>query len=71
MWSLDALEAVVGETIDLAQLRLADPEALARSGGAGLVPGTGHYLPAIYLASGPADSAVTTDLTAVTAPAPA
>jgi hypothetical protein len=62
VWSLDALEAVVLETLDLAELRLADPDSLARSGFAAAMPGAGHYLPAIYLASSPADATVTTDL---------
>jgi hypothetical protein len=70
VWSLDALEAVVLETLDLAEMRLADPDALARAGFAAALPGAGHYLPAIYLASSPADETVTTDLGRVAAPAP-
>jgi hypothetical protein len=70
VWSLDALEAVVLETLDLAEVRLADPDALARAGYASAMPGAGHYLPAIYLASSPSDLTVTTDLGRVTAPAP-
>jgi hypothetical protein len=71
VWSLDALEAVVLETLDLAEVRLADPDALARAGYATALPGAGHYLPAIYLASSPSDETVTTDLARVAAPAPA
>jgi hypothetical protein len=71
VWKLETLEAVVSETLDLAELRLADPDALARAGSAAAMPGAGHYLPAIYLASSPADETVTTDLGRVTAPAPA
>jgi hypothetical protein len=62
VWSLDALEAVVLETLDLAEVRLADPDALARAGFTTALPGAGHYLPAIYLASSPSDETVTTDL---------
>jgi hypothetical protein len=69
VWSLDALEAVVLETLDLADVRLADPDALARAGFASAMPGAGHYLPAVYLASSPSDLTVTTDLGRVTAPA--
>ena len=79
VWSLDALEAVVLETLDLARLRLVDLEALARPVLAPLLaPGTvapiiprlGHYLPAAYLAAAPADETVTTDLGRVTAAPP-
>jgi seryl-tRNA synthetase len=68
VWTLDALEAVLLETLDLAELRLADEEALARAGSTAGIPGVGHYLPAIYLASSPADRTVTTDLARVAAP---
>jgi hypothetical protein len=71
VWNLDSLEAVVLETLELVELRLADPEALARASGTSAMPGTGHYLPAIYLASGPAEETVSTDLERVTAPVPA
>ena len=64
LWSLSALEAVVLETLDLARLRLVDPEALARPGLAGAAPRLGHYLPATYVARAPADT-VTTDLGSV------
>jgi hypothetical protein len=40
-WSIDALEAVVYETLDLAQIRAVDTAALQ---------GGGHYLPGIFLA---------------------
>jgi hypothetical protein len=66
VWDLDTLEAVLLETLDLADIRLADPAALA--GAAASVPGVGHYLPAVYLASAPADETITTDLGRVTAP---
>jgi hypothetical protein len=58
------------ETLNLADVRLADPEALARAGATQTMPGTGHYLPAIYLASGPAEETITTDLERVVARAP-
>jgi hypothetical protein len=78
VWSLDALEATVLGTLDLARLRLVDLEALGRaddgtaidpSTGAALVlPRPGHFLPATYLAAAPSDRTVTTDLGRVTAP---
>jgi hypothetical protein len=78
VWSLDALEAAVLETIDLARLRLVDLDALGRadassslSGAAGaslVIPRPGHFLPAAYLAAAPADRTVTTDLARVAAP---
>jgi hypothetical protein len=70
VWNLDTLEAVVLETLDLADVRLADPAALGRAGSTATVPGAGHYLPALYLASSPADGTVTTDLGRVAAPSP-
>jgi hypothetical protein len=70
VWNLDTLEAVLLETLDLADVRLADPAALARAGSTATVPGAGHYLPALYLASSPADETVTTDLERVAAPSP-
>jgi hypothetical protein len=68
VWNLETLESVVLETLDLADVRLADPATLARAGSTAAVPGAGHYLPAIYLASSPADETVTTDLGRVAAP---
>jgi hypothetical protein len=80
VWSLDALESTVLETLDLARLRLVDPEALGRTdvpavagsppaGATSLVlPRPGHFLPATYLASEPGDRTVTTDLSRVAAP---
>jgi hypothetical protein len=80
VWSLAALEAVVLETLDLARLRLVDLEALGRTSAAlaapapgaaaVVIPQTGHYLPATYLAAAPADATVTTDLARVTAAPP-
>jgi hypothetical protein len=62
VWSFSALEATVLETLELAQLRLVDAEALAAMPTS--APRLGHYLPATYVASGPSDT-VTSDLTAV------
>jgi hypothetical protein len=69
LWSLDALEAAVLETFDLARLRLVDAEALAQPSP---IPGPriGHFLPAVYLATAPADDTVTTDLSRVAAADP-
>ena len=59
------------ETLDLAQMRLVDPDALSRPTLTPVAtPRLGHYLPAIYLATAPADATVTSDLAGVTAPAP-
>ncbi|HEY6892110.1 MAG TPA: hypothetical protein VI300_30180, partial [Solirubrobacter sp.] len=69
VWSLANLEATVLETLDLAQLRLVDGEALAAPSNTPAVPRLGQYLPAIYLASAPAADTVTTDLGSVMAPA--
>jgi hypothetical protein len=66
-WSLDVLEAVVVETLDLARLRLVDPDALARTALAAELPRPGHYLPAAYVAAAPAEGTVTTDLARVVA----
>jgi hypothetical protein len=82
VWSLDALEATVLETLELARLRLVDLEALGAPAlttappplplpGAirpRVVPRLGQYLPAVYLAAAPDDVTVTTDLGRVTAP---
>jgi hypothetical protein len=73
VWSLDALEATVLETLDLARIRLVDLDALSRAQGVGPdlsrpLPQPGHYLPATYLAAAPDDLTVTTDLGRVTAP---
>jgi hypothetical protein len=76
VWSLQALEATVLETLDLARIRLVDGEALgqppADPGAAAIAdaPRLGHYLPAVYLATAPAEQTVTSDLTRVTAPVP-
>ena len=71
LWSLAALEAVVLETLDLARLRLVDPDALARPALAAAVPRLGHYLPAAYVARAPAAETVTSDLgRVVAAPVP-
>lgn len=70
IWDLDTLEAVLLETFDLARLRLVDLDLLGRDLGAGErapPPQVGHYLPATYLASAPADQTVTTDLGRVVA----
>jgi hypothetical protein len=69
VWSLANLEATVLETLDLAQLRLVDREALAAPVLASAAPRLGQYLPAIYLAAAPAADTVTTDLGSVMAPA--
>jgi len=76
VWSLDALEATVLETLELARLRLVDLDALSADGastmgtGAGslVIPRPGHFLPATYLAAAPSDRTVTTDLGRVAAP---
>ena len=78
VWSLDALEATVLETLDLARLRLVDLDALGRADGTTAVDGTtgaslvlprpGHFLPATYLAASPSAGTVTTDLGRVTTP---
>ena len=84
LWTLDALEATVLETLDLARIRLVDLEALGRprltgplplpppdaSAARRPAPLLGHWLPAILLASAPADETVTTDLGRVAAPVP-
>jgi hypothetical protein len=83
VWSLDALEATVLETLDVARLRLVDLEALgapvlmtappplpvsSAAARVPVVPRLGQYLPAVYLAAAPEDVTVTTDLGRVTAP---
>ncbi|HLO02257.1 MAG TPA: hypothetical protein VK191_04010, partial [Symbiobacteriaceae bacterium] len=52
-WSLDLLEQILRETLDLAKLRAVDPAALGQAG---------HFLPAIYLAHNTANATVSTDL---------
>ena len=76
VWSLDTLEAIVLETLDLSRLRLVDLDALGSGDAASLttgatslvIPRPGHFLPATYLAAAPSDRTVTTDLGRVTAP---
>lgn len=73
VWSLQNLEACVLETLDLARLRLVDGEALMAptlTSTPAAVPRLGHYLPAIYVASAPAEDTVTTDLGRVSVPVP-
>jgi hypothetical protein len=71
VWSLDALEAAVLETLDLARMRLVDLAGLGQPSetapppsafAAGAAARLGHYLPAVYLADAPAEQTVTTDL---------
>jgi hypothetical protein len=50
-WSLDVLEATVLETLELARLRLVDPDRIH-----------GQYLPAIYLADSMEPDQIATDL---------
>jgi hypothetical protein len=68
-WTLDTLEAVVLETLDLAKLRLVDGEALGRPT-PGAAARLGQYLPAVHLATSPAADTVTTDVARLTAPVP-
>jgi hypothetical protein len=52
-WDLDALEAVLLETLDLSKLRMVDADAMVE---------LDQYLPAIYVATNAANEAVSTDL---------
>lgn len=52
-WTLADLEATVMQTLDLAQARMVDPDALQ---------GAGHLLPAIHLAANLRGSTIATDL---------
>ncbi len=52
-WTLDALEAVLLETLELSQLRMVDATAMVE---------LDHYLPATYVAANAANEAVSTDL---------
>jgi hypothetical protein len=70
VWSLQALEATVLETLDLARIRLVDSDALGQPPPGAAAPRLGHYLPAVYLAAAPAAQTVTSDLTRVAAPVP-
>jgi hypothetical protein len=51
-WSLETLEAILRETLELAELRAVDEDALR---------GTGQFLPAAYFASNEAGDTVSTD----------
>jgi hypothetical protein len=53
-WSLETLEAVLRETLELAELRAVDEDALR---------GAGQFLPAAYFASNEAGDTVSTDFT--------
>ncbi|HEY5348953.1 MAG TPA: hypothetical protein VIJ64_04445, partial [Candidatus Lustribacter sp.] len=48
-WSLDVFEAILNETLDLAQQRMVDLDTL---------PWLGHFLPAIYIADSALDTAI-------------
>lgn len=52
-WSLELLEQILRETLDLAKIRAVDPAALKQ---------VGHFLPAIYLAHNTGEATVSTDL---------
>src|SRR5262249_39195858 len=52
-WDLDAIEAVLLETLDLSKLRMVDGDAMVE---------LDQYLPAIYVATNAANEAVSTDL---------
>jgi hypothetical protein len=52
-WDLDALEAVLLETLDSSKLRMVDADAMVE---------LDQYLPAIYVATNAANEAVSTDL---------
>jgi hypothetical protein len=56
-WTVGTLQRVLMETLDLAKLRVIDPEAL---------DGVGHYLPALYLAFNANGDTVSTDFTKLT-----
>jgi hypothetical protein len=56
-WDLETLEATVLETLELARLRAVDLTALGE---------VGQYLPATYLAHGPAGDTVATDFSPLT-----
>ena len=54
-WTLEAVEGSILEALDLAKLRLVDPDALSA---------LGHYLPALYFAynvGGPQTDAISTN----------
>jgi len=51
-WGLESLEATLLETLDLASLRLVDPDAMLE---------LDHYLPALYFAVNATDEAVSTN----------
>ncbi|MGH6635649.1 MAG: hypothetical protein ACRED0_05770, partial [Gammaproteobacteria bacterium] len=53
-WDLEALEAVVVETLEWAKLRCVDPDALGE---------LGHFLPALYFADNVSNNTVATDFT--------
>jgi len=53
-WDLEALEAVVLETLEWAKLRCVDPDALGE---------LGHFLPALYFADNVSNNTVATDFT--------
>ena len=56
-WTLHSLQQVLLETLDLARLRLVDPEALDV---------VGHYFPAAYFAVNATRDTVTTDFASLT-----
>jgi hypothetical protein len=51
-WSVDTLEAILLETLELAKLRLVDLDALRE---------VGHYLPGLYFAFNPAGDTISAD----------
>jgi hypothetical protein len=53
-WNLEALEAVVLETLEWAKLRCVDPDALGE---------LGHFLPALYFADNVSNDTVATNFT--------
>ncbi len=54
-WSLETLEAILLETLDLAKLRAVDPDAMEQ---------VGHFLPALYFAFNVNGDTIATDFTA-------
>jgi hypothetical protein len=58
-WTLDTLEAIVLETLELAKLRMVDPDALVAAG---------QFLPALYFARNADGDTVATDFTRAAAP---
>jgi hypothetical protein len=55
-WTVQSLQQVLLETLDLARIRAVDPDALGE---------VGHYLPALYFAHNTAGDTVSTDFTTI------